>query len=70
LPGAEALLILTDWKEFESLDLARVRENLAAPLVIDGRNLFSRKQMMQAGFKLLQYWPGSGQIRSDDGLES
>ena len=48
LRGAEALLILTDWKEFESLDLARVRESLASPVVIDGRNLFSREQMMQA----------------------
>jgi UDPglucose 6-dehydrogenase len=45
LPGADALLILTDWKEFESLDLERVRETLAAPVVIDGRNLFSREQM-------------------------
>jgi UDPglucose 6-dehydrogenase len=48
LPGADALLILTDWKEFEALDLARVRESLASPVVIDGRNLFSRQQMMQA----------------------
>jgi UDPglucose 6-dehydrogenase len=48
LSGADALLILTDWKEFESLDLARVRESLASPVVIDGRNLFSREQMTQA----------------------
>jgi UDPglucose 6-dehydrogenase len=48
LPGADALLILTDWKEFQSLDLTRVRESLASPVVVDGRNLFSREQMTQA----------------------
>ncbi|MGC2108840.1 MAG: UDP-glucose/GDP-mannose dehydrogenase family protein [Candidatus Korobacteraceae bacterium] len=48
--GADALLVLTDWEEFASLDLSRLRDELKHPIVIDGRNFYSRKQMLQAGF--------------------
>jgi len=47
--GADALLILTEWKEFAALDLARIRELLNYPIVLDGRNLYSPKQMAAAG---------------------
>jgi UDPglucose 6-dehydrogenase len=47
--GADALLILTEWKEFAALDLARIRELLGYPIVLDGRNLYSPKQMAEAG---------------------
>ncbi len=47
---ADALLVLTDWEEFGALDLARVREQLRYPIVVDGRNLFQPEQMAQAGF--------------------
>jgi UDPglucose 6-dehydrogenase len=36
---ADALLILTDWKEFADLDLERLKQTLRFPIVIDGRNL-------------------------------
>ena len=48
--GADALLILTDWEEFAELDLDRLRTLLHYPIVIDGRNLYSRERMAQAGF--------------------
>lgn len=48
--GADALLILTDWEEFVSLDFERIRQELKHPIVIDGRNLYSRKLMSQYGF--------------------
>ncbi len=54
--GADALLILTDWAEFCSLDLNRLSEELAQPIVIDGRNLFDMQKMTQAG--LLYYSVG------------
>src|SRR5437588_6205733 len=38
--GADALLILTEWEEFASLDLERVRRDMKYPIVIDGRILF------------------------------
>jgi UDPglucose 6-dehydrogenase len=47
--GADALLILTEWKEFASLDLSRLRESLNYPIILDGRNLYSPQDMAQAG---------------------
>jgi UDPglucose 6-dehydrogenase len=47
--GADALLILTEWKEFTALDLARIKRQLRSPLVLDGRNLFTRAEMAEAG---------------------
>jgi len=46
---ADALLILTEWKEFASLDLPRMRELLTYPIVLDGRNLYSPADMARAG---------------------
>ncbi|MFL6436109.1 MAG: UDP-glucose dehydrogenase family protein [Terriglobales bacterium] len=48
--GADALLILTDWEEFASLDLGRLRSLLRYPIVIDGRNLYSTESMRKHGF--------------------
>jgi len=48
--GADALLVLTDWEEFASLDLERVRELLRYPIVIDGRNMYSPERMAALGF--------------------
>lgn len=47
--GADALLILTEWKEFANLDLVRMKRALRSPVVLDGRNLFSRAEMLEAG---------------------
>jgi UDPglucose 6-dehydrogenase len=47
--GADALLILTEWKEFASLDLARIKRLLRSPIVLDGRNVFSHTEMAEAG---------------------
>ncbi len=47
---ADALLILTDWEEFSSLALDRLRGQMKRPVVVDGRNLYDREQMKQAGF--------------------
>src|SRR5882724_4240178 len=51
--GCDALLVLTEWKEFANLDLARVRSALKHPIVIDGRNLYDPQAMADAG--LLYY---------------
>ena len=48
--GCDALLILTEWKEFANLDLARLRPLLKFPIVIDGRNLYQPDEMASAGF--------------------
>jgi UDPglucose 6-dehydrogenase len=50
---ADALLILTDWKEFASIDLGRLHELMRYPIVIDGRNLYDPDEMMNNGFTYL-----------------
>jgi len=51
--GADALVVATEWKEFESLDLTRVRTLMRRPLVFDGRNLFNQEKMKSMGFEYL-----------------
>ncbi len=48
--GADALLILTEWEEFASLDLQRLAGVLKYPIVIDGRNLYDPELMAAHGF--------------------
>lgn len=47
---ADAVLILTDWKEFGNLDLVRLNREVRFPIVIDGRNLYKPSVMEQHGF--------------------
>jgi UDPglucose 6-dehydrogenase len=47
---ADAVLILTDWKEFADIDLVRLNKSVKFPIVIDGRNLYQPQQMLDHGF--------------------
>ena len=49
MTGADAATILTEWNEFRSLDLARVKQLMRKPMVIDLRNLYDPDQMAEAG---------------------
>jgi UDPglucose 6-dehydrogenase len=51
--GADALVVAAEWREFESLDLTRVKTLMRRPLVLDGRNLFDREKMKSMGFEYL-----------------
>lgn len=51
LEDAEALVICTEWNEFRRPDYDRMRENLAQPVVFDGRNLYEPKRMAELGFE-------------------
>lgn len=48
--GADLLVILTEWNEFRELDLARLAQNMANPRVADLRNIYSAKEIHDAGF--------------------
>jgi UDPglucose 6-dehydrogenase len=48
---AEALLIATEWPEFGKLDWERIRNAMARPLILDGRNLLSASKMKAEGFE-------------------
>jgi UDPglucose 6-dehydrogenase len=50
---AHALVVLTEWDEFASLDLSRLAQTMEVPLMIDGRNLFEPDQVRAAGFEYL-----------------
>lgn len=51
LRGAEALVIVTEWKTFRSPDFDQVKLQLKAPIIFDGRNLFEPELMAEAGFE-------------------
>jgi len=48
--NADAVLILTEWEDFASLDLKRLKEQMKYPIVVDGRNLYNPAAMASAGF--------------------
>jgi UDPglucose 6-dehydrogenase len=50
LAGADCLLLVTEWKEFRELDWARVRREMARPLVVDGRNFLDAAALKALGF--------------------
>jgi UDPglucose 6-dehydrogenase len=54
LEGADALAVVTEWKEFRSPDFQAIRERLKTPAVFDGRNLYDPEEMKLAG---LEYYP-------------
>ena len=47
---ADALLLLTEWKEFRLPSWAVVKKAMRYPLVLDGRNIFGQKEMEEQGF--------------------
>ena len=47
---ADALLILTEWREFATLNLAHIKKLLRYPMVVDGRNLWDPATMRRHGF--------------------
>ncbi|MDR2936563.1 MAG: UDP-glucose/GDP-mannose dehydrogenase family protein [Rikenellaceae bacterium] len=48
--GADALLLVTEWKEFRMPDWARLREAMKQPVVIDGRNIYDGNALREDGF--------------------
>ncbi|WGG49217.1 UDP-glucose dehydrogenase family protein [Rugamonas sp. DEMB1] len=51
LSGAEALVIVTEWKAFRSPDFDRIKAALKQAVIFDGRNLFEPQVMAEAGFE-------------------
>jgi UDPglucose 6-dehydrogenase len=49
--GADALVIVTEWKEFRSADFDALKARLKSPLIFDGRNLYDPPQLKAAGFE-------------------
>lgn len=49
--GANALLIITEWDEFKSLDLEKIKEAMANPIIVDGRDIYDPSKVKSLGFE-------------------
>ena len=51
LPGADALVVVTDWNEYRHPDFERVKRTLKQPVIVDGRNLYDVEKMREMGVR-------------------
>ncbi|WP_300721546.1 UDP-glucose/GDP-mannose dehydrogenase family protein [uncultured Alistipes sp.] len=49
--GADAVVLVTEWKEFRMPDWPRLRATMRGDAVIDGRNIFDKQEVLAAGFR-------------------
>jgi UDPglucose 6-dehydrogenase len=50
LNGADALIVLTEWKQYRAPDFEEIKYRLKTPLIFDGRNLYNTKKTLEHGF--------------------
>ncbi|KQT49355.1 UDP-glucose 6-dehydrogenase [Devosia sp. Leaf420] len=48
--GSDVLVLVTEWNEFRSLDLARIKSTINEPIFVDLRNVYRRREVEAAGF--------------------
>lgn len=65
LEGADALVLITEWKTFWSPDFARIKAELREPVIFDGRNVYDPQQVEAAG--LAYYGIGRGRSLQNGG---
>jgi UDPglucose 6-dehydrogenase len=49
--GTDALVIVTEWRQFRALDLERIKASMIAPVIVDLRNIYRPEEMSALGFK-------------------
>ena len=54
LNGADAMILLTEWKEFRSPDFEELKQQLNEPVIFDGRNQYNYQLMQELGFEYFQ----------------
>jgi UDPglucose 6-dehydrogenase len=47
---SDALVIVTEWREFKLLDMEKLRKLMKRPLIFDGRNIYHVERMLTVGF--------------------
>jgi UDPglucose 6-dehydrogenase len=62
LAGADAVVLVTEWREFADLDWAAAAERMTRPLIVDGRNFLDPEVLASAGFE----YEGIGRQSSSD----
>ena len=61
LKGADALVVVTEWQAFRAPDFDLIREQLKAPVIFDGRNLYEPARMARKGFAYYAIGRGLGE---------
>ncbi len=51
IKDCDALMLVTEWNDFKEIDFKRVKTLLKQPIIIDGRNIYSREKLEKMGFK-------------------
>ena len=54
MKDSDAVILVTEWKEFRSPDFSKILNLMKGNVFIDGRNQFSRSAMRSSGFKYVQ----------------
>ena len=63
--GSDALIVVTEWREFRSPDFAELNKRLKQPVILDGRNLYEPSVMAELGFD----YTGIGRAAATDAVE-
>lgn len=61
LNDADALILVTEWKEFRSPDMDEIKKRLKTPIIFDGRNQYDRNELKKMGFEYFQIGVGKNQ---------
>jgi UDPglucose 6-dehydrogenase len=51
--NADCLIIITEWPEFKNVDLKQIKKLMKKANIVDGRNIFDKKEMKKLGFEYL-----------------
>ncbi len=62
LNGSDAMLLVTEWKEFRSPDFYEIKKRLKSPVIFDGRNQYSKELLLNFGFEYYQIGVKQGLI--------
>jgi UDPglucose 6-dehydrogenase len=63
LAGADALMLITEWKQYRAPDFARMRSLMRQPVILDGRNVYTPARVAEFGFEY--YSVGRPAVRGD-----
>ncbi len=58
--GTDAVLVLTDWNEFQQVDFQKLKTLVKQPIVVDGRNMYDPQEMAERGF--IYHGMGRGEV--------
>ena len=58
--NSDCLVITTEWNEFKKLDLRALKKIMLQPIIVDGRNIYDPKEMLNSGFRYIGIGRTSG----------